>query len=186
VDFTLCRKDGFYSDGRRPDDVTSGTIGDDLARRDFTVNAISISVDGPQDDGSSLAYLFDPYEGVLDIEARMLRCVGNAEDRFDEDALRLLRAVRFHITKNFILHRDIIAALHDPETVMKLKNVSKERIYEELRKCFSHNSFEMLMFFRHYDVLEMFLFGFLEIGLQPTLQLPPLSKTRSSFQQILQ
>src|SRR6478735_1674813 len=91
VDFVLCRKDGAYSDGRRPDSVEMGTLLDDLARRDFTVNAIARA-----DDGS----LIDPFNGQADLKLRLLRCVGGV-DRLREDSLRMLRAFRFAITKGF-------------------------------------------------------------------------------------
>src|SRR5579859_2576372 len=83
-DYVLCRKDGAYSDSRHPDSVEHGTLHDDLARRDFTMNAIAIDSDGNY---------IDPFNGISDIKNKLIRCVGNAQDRFDEDALRMLRAI---------------------------------------------------------------------------------------------
>ena len=88
-DYVLCRKDGAYYDGRRPESVEIGTIRDDLARRDFTVNAMAINEDGE---------LIDPHGGKVDLLHKTLRCVGNAHERFSEDYLRMLRAIRFCIT----------------------------------------------------------------------------------------
>jgi tRNA nucleotidyltransferase/poly(A) polymerase len=102
VDFVLCRKDGPSSDGRRPDFVEPGTILDDLARRDFTVNAMALTDDGT---------LLDPHGGMVDLEARRLRFVGTPEDRLREDTLRAFRALRFAVTKSFSMSEDTILAL---------------------------------------------------------------------------
>src|SRR3990167_2493624 len=74
-DYTMCRVDGFYTDHRRPDSVTSGTIMEDLRRRDFTINAIAIDPDGE--------YL-DPFDGRSDLETMTLRCVGKTDERIRE------------------------------------------------------------------------------------------------------
>lgn len=140
VDFVLCRKDGIHSDGRRPDSVEKGTIFDDLARRDFTVNALAIDEAG---------ILLDPHGGESDLAQKLLRCVGDTEERFNEDSLRILRAIRFHITKGFSLHKDIQKVFSQPKIwIPKLKNVSEERTREELFKCFNHSTVETLRFFK--------------------------------------
>ena len=132
-DFVLCRKDGDYSDGRRPDSVEPGTILDDLQRRDFTVNAIARNVETGE--------IFDPFDGVKDIKSMYLRCVGDTKERFDEDALRILRAIRFHITKGFLLSDDISRVLCDSYYwPSKLAAISVERIREEMLKCFRHST----------------------------------------------
>jgi tRNA nucleotidyltransferase (CCA-adding enzyme) len=131
VDFVLCRKDGAYSDGRRPDTVTPGTIDDDLARRDFTINAIAKRMDGTY---------YDPHDGQGDLKRKLIRCVGRAQDRFAEDALRLLRAFRFAITKHCDLDSGINHCLHDKGYIETLDNVSLDRIRTELFKCFECNS----------------------------------------------
>ena len=87
IELTTMRRDGAYKDNRHPDSVTFGTsIEEDLARRDFTVNAIALAPDGT---------LVDPYGGQEDLKAKILRCVGEPKRRFEEDALRILRLVRF-------------------------------------------------------------------------------------------
>jgi tRNA nucleotidyltransferase (CCA-adding enzyme) len=105
TDYVLCRKDGAYSDGRRPDSVEVGTIFDDLARRDFTVNAIAIDTE--------TGALIDPHGGAQDLTARVLRCVGNPVDRFNEDRLRIFRAARFSLTKGLTVHLDTFFAIAD-------------------------------------------------------------------------
>jgi tRNA nucleotidyltransferase (CCA-adding enzyme) len=129
VDFVLCRKDGAYSDGRHPDEVTIGTIYDDLARRDFTMNAIAIAEDG--------TYL-DPWGGRNDIKDGLIRCVGST-DRLREDALRIIRAVRFAITKDFELDYAIEKAINDHEFYDLLYEISAERIAGEINKCMAHS-----------------------------------------------
>lgn len=160
VDYTLCRKDGFYWDNRHPDSVVVGTLLDDLARRDFTVNAMAKSEDGE---------LIDPFGGQIDLANRILRCVGKAEERFNEDPLRLLRAVRFHITRDFILDEQINYCLRKFYFIDKLKSVSIERIYEELRKCFEYNSYRTIEFFREYTMLEKIIFRDIGLKLVPAI-----------------
>ena len=87
VEVTPYRTESGYSDKRRPDNVTFGTsLLEDLARRDFTINAIALD--------DSQGHLIDPYEGQKDIKDKLVRAVGNASQRLNEDALRMLRAVR--------------------------------------------------------------------------------------------
>jgi len=136
-DFVLCRKDGAYSDGRRPDSVEVGNIFDDLARRDFSVNAIAISDAGK---------IIDPHGGVKDIERRLLRTVGPASVRFSEDALRVIRAMRFSITLGFQLDDEIRRVFLDGSFSKKLSAVSPDRIRGELRKCFIHDTGRTLDF----------------------------------------
>lgn len=131
ADFVLCRRDGIYSDGRRPETVTPGTIFDDLARRDFTVNAIAR-------DMSTMA-LIDPHRGKRDLEMRVLRCVGNAIVRFNEDKLRILRAMRFAITKGLVIDGDTTHAIRQ-FTHEDFTGVSTERLREELFKMFAEDS----------------------------------------------
>lgn len=164
ADFVMCRKEHGYSDGRRPDSVSAGDIYDDLSRRDFTVNAIAIKVD----DNS----VIDPHRGVEDLQKRVVRCVGKAHERFSEDSLRMIRAVRFHITKDFWLHIDICDALENKELLSKLENVSKERIREELNRCFKHNTLATLMAFERFPKLRNVIFA------DPILWLEATNKDR--------
>lgn len=160
VDFTLCRKEGFYSDSRHPDDVEIGTIYDDLARRDFTVNAIAKTEDGEY---------IDPHHGRHDLETRTLHTVGRAYDRFLEDSLRLVRAIRFHIVRNFALGDEVSLALRDPLLINGLKKIPLERIYEELRKCFDYDTYKTLLFFHSHTLLEWTIFYDMGLNLSPRI-----------------
>jgi tRNA nucleotidyltransferase (CCA-adding enzyme) len=162
LDFVLCRKESCYSDGRRPDSVEMGTIYDDLARRDFTMNAIARR----EPDG---AYI-DPHGGIEDIGARIIRAVGKAEDRFNEDALRMLRAMRFAITLNFNLHVEIKMCFDRLYLLEKLRTVSIERQQIELQKCFRSSTPKTLDFLRHYDGMRNYLFDNSIMWLEPTLR----------------
>jgi tRNA nucleotidyltransferase (CCA-adding enzyme) len=167
-DFVLCRKDGAYSDGRHPDTVEVGTIFDDLARRDFTVNAMAVDVDTGE--------LLDPHGGRTDCEKSLLRCVGRAEDRFGEDSLRILRAIRFSITKGLSLDREIVEILEARTSFWpdKLKAVSIERIREELLKCFQHDTLLTLRAFQQINwMFAEVIFGGGDLWLEPTLAARP-------------
>jgi tRNA nucleotidyltransferase (CCA-adding enzyme) len=122
VEVTTLRGEGAYTDGRRPDEVTfTDDIVKDLARRDFTVNAIAVDpVSGE---------LIDPYAGQKDLEARVLRAVGNPLERFSEDGLRVLRAARFAATLEMEIDPDTFRAI--APTLDTYKKVSEERIRDE-------------------------------------------------------
>ena len=161
ADFVLCRKDGSYSDGRHPDSVEMGTLSDDLARRDFTMNAIAQDEDGT---------LIDPHNGQSDIASRRIVCVGDAATRFTEDALRLLRAVRFSITKSMELDDAIVACLSDGRFSEMLVSVSDERIREELTKAFMFDTVESLRVLERFPLVREAAFGSGGIRLEPTMR----------------
>lgn len=144
LDFTICRIDGFYSNNRHPDKVEIGTIYDDLKRRDFTVNAIAIDENGK--------YL-DPHGGKDDLAAGILRCVGNANERIREDALRILRAFRFMITKGLHFDDELDKALHQPELINLLRKIPVERKMEELNKMMKYNTVETIKVLQKYSEL---------------------------------
>ena len=148
-DFVLARKDGYYTDGRRPDKVDfAQDIVEDLNRRDFSINAMAIDYESGE--------LIDPFGGENDCYARILSCVGNPIDRFKEDGLRILRAMRFVITKDFTLDNKIHTVFHlNQESIFDLlDNVSKERVREELYKCFKFNTKQSLYFLDQYPALK--------------------------------
>ena len=125
VECTTCRTEGGYSDGRHPDAVTfTGRIRDDLSRRDFTVNAMAAA---PGPDGR-LAVL-DLFGGMEDLERRIIRCVGDPTARLTEDALRILRAVRFAVKLGFVPDPALVAAI--PAVAPGLRRISRERICAE-------------------------------------------------------
>lgn len=150
ADFVLCRKEGKYSDGRRPDTVEIGDIYDDLSRRDFTMNAIAKREDG---------LIIDPHMGRQDIQSRTIRCVGSAEARFDEDALRILRAMRFAVTKNFDIDGQIYKSMKDDKILAKLIWVSEERIRDELNKCFSYDTRFTLAWLENFPLMKNVIFS---------------------------
>ena len=123
-ELTTYRIDGNYSDGRHPDSVSfSKNLSEDLCRRDFTVNAMAYS----HNKG-----IVDLFGGRKDLQNGIIRAVGDAKKRFDEDALRMLRAVRFAAQLGFKIDGDTFEAIK--EKAKLLSNVSKERIFVELNK----------------------------------------------------
>ena len=160
-DFVLCRKDGFYTDGRRPDNVEPGTIYDDLARRDFTMNAIAID----EDDN-----FIDPFNGITDINLRRIRCVGSPHARFTEDALRMLRAIRFAVTKNFYVDTEIDRFLSNKYSIDLLSHISEDRIREELDRMFRCSTMKTLRYlYLIYPHFGNYLFS-KNIWLKPTTE----------------
>ena len=122
VEITTFRTESAYSDNRHPDFVSfSKNLSDDLSRRDFTMNAIAEDENGA---------LFDPFGGKEDIEKRLIRCVGNAETRFKEDALRILRALRFSAVLSFSIEEETSRAIRSCKKL--LNKLSPERISSEL------------------------------------------------------
>ena len=127
-EITTFRIDGDYSDNRRPDSVTfTESIYQDLSRRDFTINAMAYNSAG----------LIDPFHGVDDLKNGIIRCVGNPNDRFGEDALRILRALRFASVYGFSIEKDTAQAIHD--NAWRLTNIAAERIHSELCKLLLGN-----------------------------------------------
>lgn len=133
ADFVLCRKDGPSTDGRRPDFVEAGTILDDLARRDFAVNAMARD--------PFTGELIDPHGGQRDLQFRVLQFVGDPLTRIREDGLRVMRAYRFAVTKGLRIVPNTDNALRSPEAAEMLQKVSVERIREELEKMLAFNTF---------------------------------------------
>jgi len=163
ADFVLCRKDGEYRDGRRPETVEVGTLADDLARRDFTMNAIAIDV--------HTNVMIDPYDGYTDLQNGLIRCVRNAHDRFSEDALRMLRALRFSITKNMRMHDDIQAAFGDVQLLELLDTkISWDRKKDEVFKMFKHDTSKTLLILQRFPAIRELLFDNKPLWLEPTLR----------------
>lgn len=159
ADFVLCRKDGQYFDGRRPDAVIQGTLHDDLARRDFTMNAIA------QDEFGNL---IDPFDGQQDIQKGVIRCVGNPSDRFNEDYLRMLRAIRFAVTKNMHIDKEVEAAIYC--YAYRIADVSVERVREELHKAFKFNTFRTIVYLEKFNMFSTLHIYFPTLWLKPTLE----------------
>ncbi len=123
VEVTTFRLDGAYTDNRHPDAVTFvSRVQDDLARRDFTINAMAYS---------PTRGLVDAFGGQEDLAAGLIRCVGEPDERFDEDGLRILRALRFAARFGFALERETAYAIRRKRHL--LTNISVERIFKELK-----------------------------------------------------
>ncbi len=145
-EITTFRKDGKYTDYRHPDGVSfTSSICEDLRRRDFTVNAIAYN------DNSGL---IDPFDGLLDIEKHIIRAVGNSEERFNEDGLRILRCLRFASVYGFEIDEYTAMSAHMLKD--NLSYVSVERIKSELDKLICGNECTRIM--RDFsDVLSVFI-----------------------------
>ena len=130
VEITTFRIDGSYTDARHPDQVTfTKRIVEDLARRDFTVNAMAYHPDRG---------LVDPFGGQKDLNQRCLRAVGEAKRRFGEDALRILRAFRFCAQLGFAIDQETLQGARDSKS--GLTNIAKERIASEFLRLLTSDS----------------------------------------------
>jgi len=136
VEITPYRIDEKYSDKRHPDKVRwAKTIEEDLARRDFTINAMALKMEKSkiknQNEGTKFK-IIDPFNGQKDLENKIIRAVGKAEERFSEDALRMMRAVRFATTLGFEIEEKTAKAIKKNSSW--LRAISKERIRDEFLK----------------------------------------------------
>ena len=124
VEVTTFRKDGAYRDHRRPETVTfTDSLEEDLRRRDFTVNAMALDLRGT---------FRDPFGGLGDLERGILRCVGEPERRFHEDALRILRGLRFSACLGFVLEEKTASAIREKKEL--LRDIAPERVWAELSR----------------------------------------------------
>lgn len=160
ADFVLCRKEGTYSDNRHPDSVEMGTLYDDLARRDFTMNAIAMD-----DDGNYI----DPFHGIRDIEHKIIDTVGKPEDRFKEDYIRILRALRFEVTKGFHLSDRVNGAIN--RMAFSIKGQDENRVRDEVVKMFRHNTLSAMRVLRRNSIIEYVVFNDYNIWLKPTSEM---------------
>src|SRR6478609_82101 len=132
ADFVLARREGAYTDGRRPDEVFVGDLMDDLRRRDFTMNAIAKDMEGR---------IIDPFNGRGAIDERIISAVGDPMERFTEDALRAVRALRFSVTKGFRIDGKVQFAMETMSVLDAIRNnISAERIKDEVNKMFAYDT----------------------------------------------
>lgn len=145
LEITTYRIDGRYSDNRRPDNVLfTDNVAYDLKRRDFTINSLAFNKNG----------IVDLFGGVGDIHNKIVRCVGDPDERFNEDGLRILRALRFASVLNFKIDSNTSFSIHKNKEL--LKNISKERITVEFNKLLKGVDFIDIL--RKYkDVVEVFI-----------------------------
>jgi tRNA nucleotidyltransferase (CCA-adding enzyme) len=145
IEITTYRIDGEYSDNRRPDNVLfTDKIEFDLERRDFTINALAYNKNG----------VIDLFGGLDDIKNKIVKCVGNSDERFNEDGLRILRALRFASVLNFYIDENTSCSIYRNKNL--LNNISKERINIELNKLIMGRNFQNILS-EYRDVIEVFL-----------------------------
>lgn len=148
-EITTFRKDIGYIDNRRPSEIEYiDKLEDDLVRRDFTINTICMDKDGK---------IVDRLHGIDDLKKRIIRCVGDADKKFSEDALRILRAIRFATILNFRLDSDVIKSIEKNKEL--IKNLSFTRKKDELDKIFtssnSRNGISMILRYKLDKELEI-------------------------------
>ncbi|MGG7096677.1 CCA tRNA nucleotidyltransferase, partial [Clostridium sardiniense] len=145
---TTYRVEGKYKDNRRPDEISFVTdIKDDLSRRDFTINAFAYN---------SREGLKDYFNGLEDLKNRIIRTVGNSDKRFNEDALRIMRAIRFSAQLNFEIEENTLNAIKKNKEL--LENISAERIRDELCKILiSDNPRKGIILLRDCGVLNIII-----------------------------
>jgi tRNA nucleotidyltransferase (CCA-adding enzyme) len=159
-DFALCRTDGEYSDGRRPDTVSVANLESDLSRREFSMNAMAMGTDGE---------IIDLHGGRADIEAKEIKLVGGVE-RLREDPLRMLRALRFSIQLGFYIDDEIWSFMYFPDNAALLEKVDTNRIRDELTKCFKMDTMETLLILQGLPFFRDYIFKETPIWLEPTVK----------------
>jgi len=133
VEVTPYRVEAKYSDKRHPDKVEfAEKLEDDLKRRDFTINAIALEVQPKQ------GKFIDLFDGEEDLKKKIIRAVGNPDERFNEDALRMMRAVRFSSELGFTMEKNTLDAIKKNSGLLKF--ISKERIRDEFEKIISSSA----------------------------------------------
>jgi len=143
IEITTFRKEGRYSDKRHPDEIKfAKTIEEDLARRDFTINALALEAKSQKSKVKSITQnpkvknteyrIIDPFKGKKDLKNKIIRAVGNPNDRFNEDALRLIRAIRFACELSFEIEQETLKAIKRNSKMINY--IAKERIRDELIK----------------------------------------------------
>lgn len=145
LEITTYRIDGKYTDNRRPDSVLfTNDVSDDLRRRDFTINALAYNKEG----------IVDLFDGISDIENKIIKCVGEPDERFNEDGLRILRALRFASVLDFNIDEKTSWSIHKNKEL--LNNISKERISSEFSKLVTGSNFCNIMS-EYKDVIEIII-----------------------------
>ena len=168
VEITTFRTETNYTDNRHPGEVSWGkTIEEDLSRRDFTMNAIAIELNAEIKISSNNYIetlnekLIDPFKGQQDIESKLIRAVGDPDQRFKEDALRLMRAIRFAAQLGFQIEETTLQAIINNASL--IANISGERIRDELLKLLgSEYPYEGIMLLKNTGILHEILPELLE------------------------
>jgi tRNA nucleotidyltransferase/poly(A) polymerase len=160
-DVVMARKEVGYIPGTRTPIVKPGTLYDDLERRDFTLNALAKDEDGT---------IIDYFNGLDHLKFKMLITPLDTNITMNDDPLRLLRALRFSITKGFRISNDIWNELNNFDYDEKMGVVSTERIREELFKCFKHDTIETLKKLEEFKYLRDYIFKNNLLWLKPTME----------------
>jgi tRNA nucleotidyltransferase/poly(A) polymerase len=161
ADFVMARKEVGYVEGTRRPILELGTLEDDLVRRDFTVNAMAEDEDGN---------IIDLFNGLDHLKFKILITPLDTNVTFNDDPLRLLRALRFSITKDFRISNDIWNELNNFDYDEKMGVVSTERIREELLKCFKHDTLKTLNKLNEFKYLRDYIFKNNILWLKPTFE----------------
>jgi tRNA nucleotidyltransferase/poly(A) polymerase len=165
ADFVMARKEVGYVEGTRRPILELGTLEDDLLRRDFTLNAMAEDIDGN---------LIDIFGGIDDLKIGLLRTPLPAKQTMMDDPLRILRALRFTITKDFVMSDDIWEAIKQPNILKKLEQtVSGERIREELMKMMKYDTPKSLRLLMDVDEI---IPGFLNLIFKDGMWLKPTNE----------
>lgn len=161
ADFVMARKEIGYIPGTRTPIVKPGTLYDDLERRDATLNALAKDEDGT---------IIDYFNGLTHLKYGILRTPLDPIKTFDDDALRIIRFIRFSITKGFTIPGDIDIVIQKYDYDNKMGVVSTERIREELLKCFKHNTLLTLWQLNCFPNLRDYIFKNNLLWLKPTME----------------
>lgn len=161
ADFVMARKEMGYIPGTRTPIIIPGTLYDDLERRDFTLNALA-----KNDDGTIIDY----FDGLKDLENKVLRTPLDCKVTFDDDPLRILRAIRFSITKDFTIPEEMFRVIMSYDYNNKMSVVSSERIREELFKCFKFDTLQTLDTLNDFIPLRNYIFNKTKLWLKPTFE----------------
>ncbi len=153
LEVTTMRKEGEYKDSRRPSEVSwTKEIEEDLARRDFTINAVAIELDSTH----PKPLIIDPFSGEEDIKNKLIRSVGDPDTRFKEDALRLMRAIRLATQLGFEIENKTLESVKANSG--SIKNISGERVRDELFKVLSNKAaLKGIILLRETGILEKIL-----------------------------
>lgn len=160
ADFVMARKEVEYISGTRTPIVIPGDLYDDLSRRDFTVNALAKDPDTGE--------IIDYFNGLNDLELGILKTPLDPIITFNDDPLRILRGIRFCITKGFHFDPGLIELIESYNYIGKMSVVSSQRIRDELYKCFKFNTPKTLDYLRHYKTLSDYIFTNTDLWLKPT------------------
>lgn len=160
ADFVMARKEVGYVPGTRIPIVEPGNLYDDLSRRDFTVNAMAKDPDTGE--------IIDYFNGKTHLARRLLVTPLDPITTFDDDPLRILRGIRFSITKRLLVSQDMWQVMKSYDYFNKMPVVSEERIREELTKCFKCNSSLALGWLSELTELRDYIFTKTSLWLKPT------------------